>query len=83
MKVKKKPEGDRESGGRAGELIFRGGLYVRAGHGGMRLGIHYNAVSNIMIQAHARWAVTAARKIPGDGGDGKVTSLQYEHGDER
>lgn len=56
---------------------------MRAGHGGMRLGIHYNAVSNIMIQAHARWAVTAARKIPGDGGDGKVTSLQYEHGDER
>lgn len=24
----------------------------------MRPGIHYNAVSNIMIQAHARWAVT-------------------------
>lgn len=45
------------------------------GHGGMRPGIHYNAVSNIMIQAHAHWAVTDVRKSPGDGGDGKVTSL--------
>lgn len=32
------------------------------GHGGMRPGIHYNAVSNIMIQAHARWVVTAVGK---------------------
>lgn len=82
----KKPEGDGESGGRGGELIFGGGLYVRAserGHGGMRPGIHYNAVSNIMIQAHARRVVTAVGKSPGDGGDGKVTSLQNERRDER
>lgn len=50
------------------------------GHGGMRPGIHYNAVSNIMIQAHARRAVTAAGRSPADGGDGKVTSLQNERG---
>lgn len=37
----------------------------KLGHGGMRPGIHYNAVSNIMIQAHARRAVTAAGgKVP-------------------
>ena len=53
------------------------------GHGGMRPGIHYNAVSNIMIQAHARWVVAAVGRSPGDGGDGKVTSLQNERGDER
>lgn len=53
------------------------------GHRGMRPGIHYNAVSNIMIQAHARWAVTAAGKSPRDRVDGKVTSLQNECGDER
>lgn len=49
----------------------------------MRPGIHYSTVSNIMIQAHARRAVTAVEKSPGDGGDGKVTSLQNEQGDER
>lgn len=36
-----------------------------------------------MIQAHARWAVTAAWKSPGDGGDGKVASQQRERRDER
>lgn len=55
----------------------------KLGHRGMRPGIHYSTVSNIMIQAHARWAVTAVGKSPGDGGDGKVTSLQNERGDER
>lgn len=53
------------------------------GHGGMRRRIHYNAISNIMIQAHARWAVTVVEKSPGDGGDGKVTSLQNDCWDER
>lgn len=33
-------------------------------HGGMRPGIHYNGVSNIMIQAHARRVVTAMGKSP-------------------
>lgn len=53
------------------------------GHGGMRLGIHYYGVSNIMIQAHACWVITAVEKSPGDRGDGKVMSLQNESGDER
>lgn len=52
-------------------------------HGGMRAGIHYNAVSNIMIQAHARWVVTAVGRSRRDGGNGKVTSLQNQRGDER
>lgn len=54
------------------------------GHGGMRPGIHYNNVSNIMIQAHARWGrCGSGEKSPGDGGDGKLTFLQNESGDER
>lgn len=39
------------------------------GHRGMRPGIRYNGVSNIMIQAHAAWVVTAVEKSPGDRGD--------------
>lgn len=35
------------------------------GHGKMKLGIHYNGVSNIMIQAHARRVITAMGKVPG------------------
>lgn len=35
----------------------------------MRPGIHYNGVSNIMIQTHAVWVVTAVEKSPGDRGD--------------
>lgn len=43
----------------------------KLGHGGMRPGIHYNAASNIMIQAHACWAVTAVCRGGGGPMDGR------------
>lgn len=62
-KTQRERESKRNSRGSGGELIFRGGM-CKLGYSGLRPGIHYNGVSNIMIQAHALWVVTAMGESP-------------------
>lgn len=58
-------------------------LLCELGYGRMRPGIYYNSVSDIMIQAHVHWVVTATGKSPWDRGHEKVMSLENECGDQR
>lgn len=54
----RKPGGTEGAKQRTGIDIQRW-LVCERGHGGTRPRIHYQAVSNIIIQAHVRWAVRA------------------------